>query len=109
MTPEQHQTELLDEAGKYLAGGGTGLFVLPAELNLIVARGEGSRKMLLSALYGIAVEEGLIDIDGNLDEPQWTTIPGMTKTSLLPKAAAEAGISFDELVERILLDAGLDK
>jgi len=43
MTPAQQQTQLLDDAGKYLAGGGTGLFVLPAELNLIVARGEGSR------------------------------------------------------------------
>lgn len=33
------------------------------------------------------------------------TIPGMTATSLLPKAAAEAGMSFEELVEWILLDA----
>ena len=30
------------------------------------------------------------------------TIPGMTETSLLPKAAKCAGISFDELVEKIL-------
>ena len=30
------------------------------------------------------------------------TIPGMTETSLLPKAANEAGISFDQLVERML-------
>jgi len=37
------------------------------------------------------------------------TIPGMTETSLLPKAAGAAGISFDELVMRILADAGLDK
>jgi glutamate-1-semialdehyde 2,1-aminomutase len=37
------QTELLAHAGKYLAGGGTGLFVLPPELNLVVERGEGSR------------------------------------------------------------------
>jgi glutamate-1-semialdehyde 2,1-aminomutase len=36
------QTELLALAGRYLAGGGTGLFVLPPELNLVVARGEGS-------------------------------------------------------------------
>jgi len=33
------------------------------------------------------------------------TIPGMTPTSLLPKAAAAAGISFDELVERIVRSA----
>jgi len=37
------QAELLNDAGKYLAGGGTGLFILPPELNLVVARGEGSR------------------------------------------------------------------
>lgn len=37
------------------------------------------------------------------------TIPGMTETSLLPKAAQEAGIKFPQLVEMILLDAGLDK
>jgi glutamate-1-semialdehyde 2,1-aminomutase len=37
------QVELLDQAGTYLAGGGTGLFVLPPELNLVVARGQGSR------------------------------------------------------------------
>ena len=30
-------------AGRYLAGGGLGLFVLPPELNLVIARGEGSR------------------------------------------------------------------
>lgn len=32
------------------------------------------------------------------------TIPGMTETSLLPKAAAADGLSFGELVEWILLD-----
>ena len=37
------QAELLNDAGKYLAGGGTGLFILPPELNLVVARGEGSQ------------------------------------------------------------------
>ncbi|AMV73108.1 D-alanine--D-alanine ligase [Desulfuromonas carbonis] len=37
------------------------------------------------------------------------TIPGMTETSLLPKAARQAGIDFPELVLRILEDAGLNK
>ncbi|MFO0461069.1 MAG: aspartate aminotransferase family protein [Burkholderiales bacterium] len=37
------QQRLLADAGRYLAGGGTGLFVLPPELNLVVDRGRGSR------------------------------------------------------------------
>ena len=37
------------------------------------------------------------------------TIPGMTETSLLPKAAAKAGLSFTELAMQILEDAGLNK
>lgn len=37
------------------------------------------------------------------------TIPGMTETSLLPKAAGYAGISFAELAQRILEGAGLNK
>ena len=43
MTPSARQSALLASAGRYLAGGGTGLFVLPPELNLVVARGEGCR------------------------------------------------------------------
>ncbi len=35
------------------------------------------------------------------------TMPGMTETSLLPKAANYVGIAFEELVERILLGASL--
>src|SRR5262245_2874261 len=33
------------------------------------------------------------------------TVPGMTETSLLPMAAAQAGITYDELTERILESA----
>lgn len=36
------------------------------------------------------------------------TIPGMTETSLLPKAAAAAGIGFDDLAASILESAALD-
>ena len=37
------------------------------------------------------------------------TIPGMTETSLLPKAARHAGVTFEELAQRILGSAGLNK
>jgi D-alanine-D-alanine ligase len=33
------------------------------------------------------------------------TVPGMTETSLLPMAAGKAGLSYDELTERILQSA----
>jgi D-alanine-D-alanine ligase len=36
------------------------------------------------------------------------TIPGLTKTSLLPKAAKAVGIDFDQLV-KIMLNSALDK
>ena len=41
--PADRQASLLAEAGRTLAGGGLGLFVLPPELNLVVERGKGSR------------------------------------------------------------------
>lgn len=39
---KQRQEELLDQAGEYLAGGGLGIFVLPRDVNLVVARAKGS-------------------------------------------------------------------
>ena len=47
--------------------------------------------------------------DGEFFCIEINTIPGMTETSLLPKAAQAAGINFQQLVEMILLDADLDK
>lgn len=42
MPDAERQAQQLAAAGRYLAGGGLGLFVLPPELNLVVARGSGS-------------------------------------------------------------------
>jgi glutamate-1-semialdehyde 2,1-aminomutase len=36
------QADLLDRAGRYLAGGGLGLFVLPEDVNIVIAEGHGS-------------------------------------------------------------------
>ena len=30
------------------------------------------------------------------------TLPGMTKTSLVPKSVAKVGLSFNELIEKII-------
>ncbi|MDD4932151.1 MAG: hypothetical protein PHO89_01620, partial [Methylacidiphilaceae bacterium] len=44
----------------------------------------------------------LLDADGNPWVLEVNTIPGMTETSLLPKAAQAAGIAFPQLCERVL-------
>ena len=49
----------------------------------------------------------LLDEAGRLWVLEVQAIPGMTDTSLLPKAAEAAGLGFDEVVERILADAAL--
>src|SRR3954468_23331084 len=36
------QADLLERAGRFLAGGGLGLFVLPDDVNLVIAEGHGS-------------------------------------------------------------------
>ena len=40
---------------------------------------------------------------------EYNTVPGMTATSLVPKAAKAIGIEFPELCEQILHSAGLHK
>ena len=44
----------------------------------------------------------MMDPDGQLYVLEVHTIPGLTDTSLLPQAAEAAGISFEQLVERIV-------
>lgn len=49
----------------------------------------------------------LIDADDRIWVLEINSIPGMTDTSLLPAAARAAGMSFDDVVERVLADASL--
>lgn len=56
---------------------------------------------------GAARVDVLLDRAGEPWVLEVNTIPGMTPISLLPEAAAAAGIDFNELVSRILAGAGL--
>jgi D-alanine-D-alanine ligase len=56
---------------------------------------------------GCARVDLMTDEKGNPFVIDVNTMPGMTETSLLPKAAEFAGIQFGDLVERILLGASL--
>jgi D-alanine-D-alanine ligase len=51
---------------------------------------------------GIARVDIMLDKDNNPYVLEINTIPGMTATSLVPKAAAAVGISFADLCERLL-------
>lgn len=56
---------------------------------------------------GCARVDLMTDEGGNPFVIDVNTMPGMTETSLIPKAASYAGINFEDLVERILLGASL--
>lgn len=56
---------------------------------------------------GCARVDLMTDEEGNPFVIDVNTMPGMTETSLVPKAASYAGITFEDLVERILLGASL--
>ncbi|HEX2084289.1 MAG TPA: D-alanine--D-alanine ligase [Solirubrobacteraceae bacterium] len=80
-------------------------FVCPAELgDALTARVQDTAL----AAYRLLGCEGFARIDAILDGegvPQLleiNTVPGLTETSLLPQAAEAAGITFDELVARVV-------
>jgi len=60
------------------------------------------------ACRGIARVDLILDDEGRLWVLEANTIPGMTDTSLLPKAAEVAGIGFDRVVADMLDLAALD-
>lgn len=69
------------------------------------------------AIKGYKVAEccGVVRFDFRTDKSETpflleaNSIPGMTATSLVPKAAAAVGIKFPELCEMLLLDARINK
>ncbi|MGL5206778.1 MAG: D-alanine--D-alanine ligase [Acidaminococcaceae bacterium] len=54
---------------------------------------------------GVARADLMLDNEGQVFVLELNTVPGMTATSLVPKAAAAVGVSFPDLCERILLSA----
>lgn len=56
-------------------------------------------------LSGVARIDVMLDSNGQGYVLEANTVPGMTATSLVPKAAAAVGINFPDLCEKILLSA----
>jgi D-alanine-D-alanine ligase len=94
---------------KYTSGATE--YLVPAPLTDRQAARTGELALAAHRALGC---RGASRVDFRLDERgrplllEVNTIPGMTETSLLPKAASAAGIGFDELVGRILAAARLD-
>ncbi|MBS2010394.1 MAG: D-alanine--D-alanine ligase [Cyanobacteria bacterium SZAS TMP-1] len=87
-------------------------FVLPAELSeQTTAKAKELAKKTFRALNcsGYSRVDMMVDADGGLFILEVNTLPGMTDTSDLPAMAEVEGISYDQLVEKILFSAGLDK
>jgi D-alanine-D-alanine ligase len=86
-------------------------YLVPAPLSQEItmrAKKDAATAYRLLGLHGIARADFIVDASGVPFFLEINTIPGMTATSLSPMAAAEAGISFEVLVERILLSARLE-
>ncbi len=85
-------------------------FVCPAVLEPDVAARANALALEVYELLGCAgfarVDLMLENETGELFVLEANAIPGLTETSLLPQAADEAGIGFDELVGRLLASAG---
>ena len=98
-----------DYTSKYTAGQTE--YLLPAPLEAVLYT--RLQDVSVAACRALSCR-GVARVDFMVREREFfclevNTIPGMTATSLLPKAAAAAGISFNELVMQILSDAGLNK
>ena len=94
--------EVFDYESKYQEGGAQEIF--PAELTEEQTR--TVRELALRAhralkLEGFSRADFRMDAEGTFWCLEVNTLPGMTRTSLLPQSAAAAGIGFPELCDRI--------
>lgn len=84
---------------------GRTVFHCPADLDPEAAREAQAvavRVVELLGLEGCARVDLLLEEDGSAWVLEANAIPGLTETSLLPQAAEAAGVSFDQLVGRVL-------
>jgi D-alanine-D-alanine ligase len=95
--------EFYDFAARYEIGRTA--FVCPAELPAELTSQAQELALRVYELLGceaFARVDLMLDAAGELTVLEANPIPGLTETSLLPQAAEAAGISFDELVGRIV-------
>ena len=94
-----------DYGNKYTVGASE--YLVPAPVNSPLYEQISADALRVFELIGC---RGLARVDFRLDGDNYNcleinTIPGMTETSLVPKAAAAVGIGFEHLVEDVCLAA----
>jgi D-alanine-D-alanine ligase len=80
-------------------------YEVPAKISELTA--QFLQKQAVKAFNAVGCESySRIDFRLNPDEKAFcleiNTLPGMTSTSLVPKMAKAAGITFEELIDRII-------
>ncbi|MGE5247552.1 MAG: D-alanine--D-alanine ligase family protein, partial [Verrucomicrobiota bacterium] len=104
------KTGFYDYRSKYTPGETEYVIPVPMDREILQRAAEYTRRAAHAMqLRGAARLDYRVDPAGSVFFLEANTIPGMTETSLLPKAANFDGMSFDDLVEEILSDAGLSK
>jgi len=97
-----------DFEAKYTVGQTEYLVPAPLEVGLEAeCRRLALRTWEIVGCEGVARVDIRIDPQGRCFVLEINTIPGMTETSLIPKAARQIGVEFDALCERILAGARL--
>lgn len=101
---------MYDYHSKYTKGATD--YIVPADID---EETTAQVQQISKQAYEVMGCSGVVRADVMLDENgkgyllEINTVPGMTATSLVPKAAAAVGISFPDLCEIILNSAALDK
>jgi len=102
--------EIFDYAAKYQQGGAREVF--PADVPAAIAAALQEHALRAHRALKLGVYSRIdfrLDPQGGIWCLEANSLPGLTRTSLLPQAAAAAGIGFAELCERICRGAQLSR
>ena len=101
--------DFFDFESKYKQNGAREICPAPIDADLI----EKCGKLALSChnalgLYGISRTDMILNEKGEFTVLETNTLPGMTKTSIVPREAAAAGLCFNDLIAE-LIRLGLER
>jgi D-alanine-D-alanine ligase len=102
--------EIFDYAAKYQQGGAREVF--PADVPPAIAAALQEHALRAHRALKLGVYSRIdfrLDPQGGIWCLEANSLPGLTRTSLLPQAAAAAGIGFAELCERICRGAQVSR